>query len=801
MIPQEYIQEVVRRNDIEEVIGQYVQLRRRGRTATGLCPFHNEKTPSFVVYPDTQSFYCFGCGAAGDVINFVRKYNNLGYVEAVKQLAGRAGMPLPEEDDRESRARQRLLEINRCAARYFYENLNAKTPEAAMARRYWKEKRGLSDAAIRRFGLGYAPEDFGGLLHYLKRRGFSEEELETSGLVKRSAKGNLYDIFRHRVMVPIIDVRGAIIAFGGRVLDDSKPKYINSPETMVYHKSRTLFALNIAKKSKNRRYILCEGYMDVISMHEAGFDTAVCACGTALTPEQAKLLSEYADEVVLSYDSDEAGQKATERSLGILGSTTLKVSVLSYQGAKDPDEFIKKYGRERFEMLLNGTANPTEFQLKKSKAKYDLRSDDGRLSYIREAIEILTERGVSPTARDVYAGRLADETGVSKQAILSQLNGALQAAARRSYRKEQRDLSKEGIASDIRVPYTSSGESALGAANAARQLAVAMLQDPEQVPYVRARLDMSTVLVPEMQRALEAIFRCVDEHLPLNQTSLQQMLDEAAFRQLAHGQAYNHDIRLQRQDIDMYLDRLQTAKPISEQVKDMSDGQLESYTPANADKVNAGWIDNDNTLFGYSASAVGVIYNTTVVPELSADWSELADAQYKDMIAIPDPEKSGACKDFLAGLVTGTDNGEAIMQSWADNGLTVPGANKAALEAVTTGEKGILIAGVDYNAYSSMAKGEPLNIYYPASGTVVNPRPAMILKTAPNMDNAKAFVDFLFSDEAQKLVADAYLLPGRSDVQCDSRTNLSDIPQITTDWDKMMEVASDTAAKLNSLCK
>ena len=232
-----------------------------------------------------------------------------------------------------------------------------------------------------------------------------------------------------------------------------------------------------------------------------------------------------------------------------------------------------------------------------------------------------------------------------------------------------------------------------------------------------------------------------------------------------------------------------------------ADGQLESYTPANADKVNAGWIDEDTMLFGSSASAVGVIYNTTVVPELSADWSELAGVQYKDQIAIPDPEKSGACKDFLAGFVTGTADGEAILQSWADNGMTVPGANKAALEAVTTGEKGILIAGVDYNAYSSMAKGEPLNIYYPASGTVVNPRPAMILKTAPNMDNAKAFVDFLFSDEAQKLVADAYLLPGRSDVQCENRTNLSDIPQISTDWDKMMEVAPDTAAKFNSLCK
>ena len=366
MIPQEYIQEVVARNDITEVIGQYVQLRHRGRTYTGLCPFHNEKTPSFTVYPDTQSFYCFGCGAAGDVINFVRKISNLGYVEAVKQLAGRAGMPMPEEDDQESRSRSRLLEINRNAARYFYDQLNAPTPEAAMARRYWREKRGLSDAAIRRFGLGYAPEDFVGLLHYLRHRGFTEPELESSGLVKRSAKGNLYDIFRHRVMVPIIDVRGNIIAFGGRVMDDSKPKYINSPETMVYHKSRTLFALNVAKKSTSKRYILCEGYMDVISMHEAGFDTAVCACGTALTPEQVKLLTEYADEVVLSYDSDEAGQKATERSLALFSGTNLQVRVLNIPGAKDPDEFIRTYGRDRFEAVLEGTATPLEFKLAKA---------------------------------------------------------------------------------------------------------------------------------------------------------------------------------------------------------------------------------------------------------------------------------------------------------------------------------------------------------------------------------------------------------------------------------------------------
>ena len=577
MIPQEYIQEVVRRNDIEEVIGQYVQLRRRGRTLSGLCPFHNEKTPSFVVYPDTQSFYCFGCGAAGDVIGFVRKYNNLGYVESVKQLASRAGMPLPEESDHEATARQRLLEINRCAARYFYENLNAQTEEATLARRYWKEKRGLSDAAIRRFGLGYAPDEGYGLVNYLKRRGFRDDELEHSGLIRRSERGNLYTIFRHRVMVPIIDVRGAIIAFGGRVLDDSKPKYINSPETMVYHKSRTLFALNIAKKSKAKRYILCEGYMDVISMHEAGFDTAVCACGTALTAEQAKLLSEYAEEVILSYDSDEAGQKATERSLGILASTPLKVSVLSYQGAKDPDEFIKKYGRERFEMLLNGTANPTEFQLKKAKAKYDLRSDDGRLSYIREAIGILTERGVSPTARDVYAGRIAEETGVSKQAIVSQIGGAMHTAERRSRRQEQRDLSKEGIAADIRVPYTSSGESALAAASAARQLVAAMLQDAGQVPYIREHLDMETILVPEMRNVMQAIFRCADSGQPINLTALQQYLNDNELQEVGKAQAFNHATRLQRQDIDMYLERLQTAKPLDEKVKSMDDTQFTDF--------------------------------------------------------------------------------------------------------------------------------------------------------------------------------------------------------------------------------
>ena len=440
MIPQEYIQEVVARNDITEVIGQYVQLRHRGRTYTGLCPFHNEKTPSFTVYPDTQSFYCFGCGAAGDVINFVRKISNLGYVEAVKQLAGRAGMPMPEEDDQESRSRSRLLEINRNAARYFYDQLNAPTPEAAMARRYWREKRGLSDAAIRRFGLGYAPEDFVGLLHYLRHRGFTEPELESSGLVKRSAKGNLYDIFRHRVMVPIIDVRGNIIAFGGRVMDDSTPKYLNSPETLIFNKRKNLFALNIAKKSKQGRIILTEGYMDAISLHQYGFDCAVASLGTSLTEEHANILAKYTDQVVLTYDGDEAGQNATRRAIPMLEKTGIQVKVLRMQGAKDPDEFLKKYGADRFSLLLDQSENQAEYRLESLKRKFDLTQDEQRVQFLQQAAELVSSFP-SAVQREVYGARAAEAAGISPQAMKLEVDKA--------YKKRRRQEEKKQLAQDL----------------------------------------------------------------------------------------------------------------------------------------------------------------------------------------------------------------------------------------------------------------------------------------------------------------------------------------------------------------
>lgn len=576
MIPHEYVEEVVRRNDITDVVGSYVQLRHRGRTHTGLCPFHSEKTPSFVVYPETQSFYCFGCGAGGDVITFIKKISNLDYVEAVKLLAGRAGMPLPEEDDKVGRLRSRVLGINRAAARFFYEQLNADTEEAKAARAYWRG-RGLSDSTIRRFGLGYAPNDFSAMRRHLRGLGFSEEEMLASGIVKRSEKGNVYDAFRGRVMTPIFDLRGNVIAFGGRVLGDEKPKYINSPETLVYKKSKAMFALNIAKKEPSRRYILCEGYMDVISLHQAGFNTAVAACGTALTPDQVRMLGEYADEVVLCYDSDEAGQKATARSLGLFAESPVKVSVLNIPGAKDPDEFIKKYGKERFESLLNGTANAIEYKLAKVREKYDLGRPADRVEYIKDAIKLLAGK-VTPTERDVYAGRLAEETDVAKSAVLAQLDAAVKAGRRRAERQRQQGLLGQGAGADIKLPYNApGGEKALGVASAEQQLVTALIKDPSLIPAARARVGPQRFLMQDMADAYRAVLACADEGAAPELAVLATRLPEDTVSLLSRLLARNYDVALGKKDLELYLDRIEQSVPKSVEAGRMSEQELEEY--------------------------------------------------------------------------------------------------------------------------------------------------------------------------------------------------------------------------------
>ena len=565
MIPHEYI---------VELVGSYVQLKRKGRLYGGLCPFHSEKTPSFYVYPDTQSFYCFGCQAAGDAISFVKKINNISSGEAIKMLASRAGMPEPQEDDKTGRLRSRVLSMNKEAARFFHACLNSTVEEARQARAYWR-RRGLDDKTIVRFGLGYAPNDGQALYQYLRDKGYNQQELDASGLFKRSQSGRIYCLFWKRVMTPIFDLRGNIIAFGGRVLDDSKPKYVNSPETLVYHKSDTVFALQIAKKSASRRFVLCEGYMDVISMHQAGIDTAVCACGTALTPDQVKLISQYAEEVILSYDSDEAGQKATLRSLELFRNSPVKVGVLQIPGAKDPDEYIKKYGSERFKALLDGVGNALDFRLGRLKNKYDLKQDAQRLEYVKEAVNMLAERS-NPTEQEVYAGRLAEETNISKTAIMAQLADAVKKAGSRRRREQNRARLQEGEMNQIKVPY-SAGRGALGMASAEQRLLAAMLREPGYIDKVSAQLRPEQFLQPQQKELYEAMLRCREQGVEVSLATLRAFVSEEALNELSRLAAQYSDVNCTPEDIKLYLERIARGTPVASRAASMSTNDIEQY--------------------------------------------------------------------------------------------------------------------------------------------------------------------------------------------------------------------------------
>ena len=583
MIPHEYIEELNRRTDIVELVGSYVQLKRKGRLYGGLCPFHSEKTPSFYVYPDTQSFYCFGCGAGGDAINFAKKINSIDYGEAVKMLAARAGMPEPQEDDKTGRMRSRILSMNKEAARFFHACLNSTVEEARQARAYWR-RRGLDDKTIVRFGLGYAPNDGQALYQFLRDKGYNQQELDASGLFKRSQSGRIYCLFWKRVMTPIFDLRGNIIAFGGRVLDDSKPKYVNSPETLVYHKSETVFALQIAKKSASRRYVLCEGYMDVISMQQAGIDTAVCACGTALTPEQVRLISEYADEVILSYDSDEAGQKATLRSLELFRNSPVRVGVLQIPGAKDPDEYIKKYGAERFRTLLDGVGNALDFRLKRLRDQYDLKQDAQRLEYVREAVDMLAERS-NPTEQEVYAGRLAEETNISKNAIMTQLATAVKKAGSKRRREQNRARLQSGEMNQINVPYSAGGSQALGVASAEQRILAALLREPSYLKQVQSQLSPDKFVLPQQKELYQAMLTCQEQGIEISLSTLRPFVQsEETLNELSRLAAQYSDVNCTPDDLRLYLDRIAQGTPIASKAANMSNEDLERYLQSMREK-------------------------------------------------------------------------------------------------------------------------------------------------------------------------------------------------------------------------
>lgn len=430
-----FLQELKMKTDIEDVISTYVTLKRRGATLVGLCPFHNEKTPSFTVYPATQSFYCFGCGAGGDAITFLKKIENLDYLDAVKTLAQRAGLQMPQEgfDDSLSKRRRRILEMNREAARFYHSVLLS--PEGKVGYDYYVG-RALSAATINHFGLGFAPNQWDALLKHMRAKGYQPAELVDAGLARKGQKG-YYDNFRNRVMTPIIDVRGNVIAFGGRVLDDSKPKYINTGDTLVYKKTNELFALNFAKDSKEDALILCEGYMDVIAMHQAGFTNAVAGCGTALTTEQVRLISRYAKEVILTYDADEAGQKALQKAMTLFDQTDVKVRIPALVGGKDPDEIIRTYGRDKFKGMLEGASNETEFRLLALRRQYNLATTQGKIDFIGGALQILAT--LPPVEQDLYVSRLSEELGVERQNMKVQLQDLV---ARQGNRREKREFNR-----------------------------------------------------------------------------------------------------------------------------------------------------------------------------------------------------------------------------------------------------------------------------------------------------------------------------------------------------------------------
>ena len=473
-----FIQELHDKVDIEQVISSHINLKRRGKNLVGLCPFHNEKTPSFTVYPESRSFYCFGCGAGGDVISFVRRMDNLDYVEAVKAVAQMAGVSLPEDgyDDTLSKQRMRLLEANREAARFF--NACLMDPKNKEALDYFL-KRGLSINTIRRFGLGYAPNDWRELINHLKSKGFTEHELVLANLARRSDKNgraNYYDNFRNRVMFPIIDLRGNVIAFGGRVMDDSKPKYINTSDTLVYKKSNGVFGMNLAKNNNDNKFILVEGYMDVIALHQAGFTNAIACLGTAFTSEQANLLSRYAEEIIICYDNDEAGRTATARALGVLGKTGLKLRVVRMAGGKDADEIIRKHGKERFADLLKEASNKTEYKLLEERNKYNLATDDGKLRFLIAATQILASCG--SIEQDIYSTRLSNELGVSVDSIKAQLKTASVRQKRVEEAKKRTETAEMLLRSneDKNNPERAKN---LGAAKAEETLISSFLRNPD----------------------------------------------------------------------------------------------------------------------------------------------------------------------------------------------------------------------------------------------------------------------------------------------------------------------------------
>lgn len=507
-IAEEIINEIKYKNDIEQVIAPYVTLKRRGKNLVGLCPFHGEKTASFTVYPESGSFYCFGCGVGGDIFTFTKLIENLDYIEAVKLLADRSGIVIPENgyDNSFSKLKDRIYEINRETAKFYHEYLMS--PDGKWALDYLIG-RGLAISTIKHFGLGAAPDTWDSLIKHLSAKGFSISEMVSANIVGKSSKGNYYDRFRKRVMFPIINIRGKVIAFSGRAMpgeDKQGGKYVNTSDTPVYKKSENLFGMNFAKNSCDERIILVEGNMDVVSLHQAGFTNTVAALGTSFTTEQANIIARYTKEIVLTLDADAAGQKAVKRAGEILKSTGLNVRVIVIPEGKDPDEFIKKHGKERFLGLIEGAVSEIEYKLLTAVKDIDTSSDDGKVQYLSRAAEIIAETNDVLT-RDLYIGRLSEKYGVSRTALTAKVNELI---------KKNERVQKKKIISDIIHPKYSSSDinperQKYKIACVAEETVISiLLSHPDYYDEVKEKLPPDKMITTFNKRIYRLVLDCIE---------------------------------------------------------------------------------------------------------------------------------------------------------------------------------------------------------------------------------------------------------------------------------------------------
>lgn len=551
-LPEAFMQELKARSDLGEVAASYVSLRRRGKNLVGLCPFHGEKTPSFNIYPENGSFYCFGCGAGGDVITFVRRIENLDYMEAVRFLAQRAGLSVPENavDDGMGKLKARILEINRESARFYHAVLNAE--EGAPGMQYLLG-RGLTPATIRRFGLGYSPVSRYALVDYLEKKGYAQNEMILANVAFQGRSGRAVDRFAARVMYPIIDLRGNVIAFGGRVLTDEKPKYLNTSETPVFNKGSFLFALNFAKSTCSEQMILCEGYMDVISLHQAGFTNAVATLGTALTPGQAHLMARYTKEVVVCYDSDEAGQKAASRAIPILREAGLLVKVLTVTGGKDPDEYIRsngQNGRAKFKNLIDASGNDVDYRLQKIKQGCNLQNADGRVAYLTGAAGVIATLE-SRIEQEVYAGRLAEEIGVERSAILLQADKIRSRLRKDRQQKEFRAFQQQ--AAGFRDSINPEKSQHLRAASAEEALIAYIVKYPEQAISISAKLPPEKFLTEFNRRVYRVIMGRMIDGKAIHLTDISEDFSVDEIAAIAKILARYSDISPTKKDAEEYM--------------------------------------------------------------------------------------------------------------------------------------------------------------------------------------------------------------------------------------------------------